>query len=164
MYIPYSSSTTLFVQYNKPLSGLRIYSIPTVCKKIPVKLHKHVTHTLTPKQQANLHIIDPHEEKYTLDLLEWPVHWLRATKQEVPPKLNHLMDLVYRADGFIFVTTEYNRAIPPALTNLLSHIPPMAYDKKTWALKAGLICSYSIGNLGGIVAAEQMRGMVAELG
>jgi len=76
-----------------------------------------------------------------------------------PPWLTDLRQKVEACDAYIVVTAEYNRCIPPALSNLLDHIDPPAYH-----FKAGSIVSYSMGPLAGCAAAMQMRCKLGELG
>lgn len=63
------------------------------------------------------------------------------------------------ADCFIFVTSEYNRTLPPALTNLMDHFPPSLFHHRPSA-----IVSYSVGSKGGIVANMDLRGFLCEFG
>lgn len=58
-------------------------------------------------------------------------------------------------DAFIFVTPEYNHSIPGSLKNAIDFI----YAE--WNNKAAGIVSY--GSMGGARAAEQLRGILAEL-
>jgi NAD(P)H-dependent FMN reductase len=59
------------------------------------------------------------------------------------------------ADGFIFVTPEYNGGYPAALKNALDHL------YKEWTGKPAVIVSY--GFHGGDKAAEQLRQVLARL-
>jgi len=76
-----------------------------------------------------------------------------------PPWLADLRQRVAACDAYIVVTAEYNRCIPPALSNLLDHVDPPAYH-----FKAGSIVSYSMGQGAGTSAAMQMRCLLGELG
>ena len=58
-------------------------------------------------------------------------------------------------DGFIFVTPEYNHALPAALKNALDYL----YAE--WNNKAAGFVSY--GSMGGVRAIEQLRQVMAEL-
>lgn len=40
------------------------------------------------------------------------------------------------------ISSEYNRAVPPAMVNLLDHLPPRSY-----AFKTSAIVSYSMGKI-----------------
>lgn len=59
-------------------------------------------------------------------------------------------------DGFIFVTPEYNGAIPASLKNALDYL----YAE--WAEKPAAIVSY--GGVGGVRAAESLRGLLSHIG
>lgn len=58
-------------------------------------------------------------------------------------------------DGYIFLTSEYNRSIPASLKNALDQ----AY--KEWNRKPAAIMAY--GSVGGARAAEHLRGIAIEL-
>ncbi|NKX52970.1 NADPH-dependent FMN reductase [Arthrobacter mobilis] len=58
-------------------------------------------------------------------------------------------------DGFVFVTSEYNHSVGPALTNALSFL------NAEFTNKAAGIVSY--GSMGGARAAEHLRGVLSEL-
>jgi len=62
---------------------------------------------------------------------------------------------IARFDGFVFVTPEYNSAIPAALKNAIDYL----YAE--WNDKAAGIVSYGV--YGGIRAAEQLRQTMAEI-
>ncbi|MFP4118714.1 MAG: NADPH-dependent FMN reductase [Candidatus Woesearchaeota archaeon] len=72
--------------------------------------------------------------------------------------MQYLHDIFAEADGFILVTGEYNRSIPPALTNLLNHF------MHEFFFKPSAIASCSAGAYGGVRAAMQMRIFASELG
>ena len=63
------------------------------------------------------------------------------------------------ADCFVFVTSEYNRTLPPALTNFMDHFPTSLFHHRPSA-----IVSYSIGNKGGIAANVALRSFLCEFG
>jgi NAD(P)H-dependent FMN reductase len=65
-------------------------------------------------------------------------------------------DRVDDADGFIFVTPEYNHGYPAPLKNAIDHL----YAE--WAHKPAAIVSYG-GHAGGYRAAEQLRQVLIEL-
>lgn len=59
-------------------------------------------------------------------------------------------------DGFLFVTPEYNRSIPPVLKNALDTASrPMGQN--LWSGKPGAIISVSPGGMGGMAANQQLR-------
>lgn len=64
-------------------------------------------------------------------------------------------DKIAQADGYLFVTAEYNHGIPASLKNALDYV----YEE--WTNKAAGIVSY--GSVGGVRAAEQLRLVLGEL-
>ena len=70
-----------------------------------------------------------------------------------------LQKKIESADCFVFVTSEYNRTLPPALTNFMDHFPPSLFYHRPSA-----IVSYSIGSQGGIAANMALRGFLCEFG
>jgi NAD(P)H-dependent FMN reductase len=62
---------------------------------------------------------------------------------------------VDEADGFVFVTSEYNHGYPASLKNAIDHIFP------EWHRKPVAFVGY--GNVGGARAIEQLREVVVEL-
>lgn len=58
---------------------------------------------------------------------------------------------IEQADGFIFVTSEYNHAPPATIKNAID------YAWKGWNYKPMSIISYSTGSIAGARAAEQLR-------
>ncbi|QOY60828.1 NADPH-dependent FMN reductase [Thermophilibacter immobilis] len=59
-------------------------------------------------------------------------------------------------DGFLFVTPEYNRSIPPVLKNALD-VASRPYGQNVWAGKPSGIVSVSPGSLGGFGANHHLR-------
>lgn len=64
-------------------------------------------------------------------------------------------DLIASFDGFIFVTPEYNHAIPAALKNAIDYL------FAEWHDKAAAFVSYGLN--GGVRAVEQLRMTLAEV-
>jgi len=62
---------------------------------------------------------------------------------------------IAEADGFIFVTAEYNHGYPAVLKNALD------YGYKEWKKKVAGFISY--GTAGGVRAVEQLRQVIIEL-
>ena len=98
-----------------------------------------------------------------LDLVDFPMPLFDLA---TPPSM---MDMPYEnevlakwqqkieeADGYIFITAEYNRGIPSSLKNAIDYL------YKEWVRKPMAVISY--GNIaGGTRAAEQLRTMSIEL-
>jgi NAD(P)H-dependent FMN reductase len=66
------------------------------------------------------------------------------------------LDTLARADGYVFVTPEYNHSIPGALKNAIDYV---AYQT---AQKAATIVSH--GGVGGARATEHLRNIASEMG
>lgn len=59
-------------------------------------------------------------------------------------------------DGVLFVTPEYNRAVPAAIKNAID-VGSRPYGKSVWAKKPAAIISVSQGAVGGFGANHQLR-------
>lgn len=118
-----------------------------------IKAARYVMKKLEARGHQAL-LIDPCE--YKLELLD------RMYKEyepgTVPAMLEKLADIIRRADGFVFVTAEYNHVPPPALVNLAD------YFLEEWFWRPALIVSYSGGRWGGTRATFVLRSMLSELG
>jgi chromate reductase len=69
---------------------------------------------------------------------------------------------VNSAQGLLFVTPEYNRSIPGVLKNALDHAS-RPYGQNAWAGKPAGILSGSIGSIGGALAQQHLRNVLAYL-
>ncbi|XP_066914003.1 uncharacterized protein [Clytia hemisphaerica] len=103
-----------------------------------------------------LEVIDPAD--YDLPVLKLPLHFHRDPSQ-APENLKQLNEIVMSADGYIIVTAEYNRSLPPALTNLMDHLPPTSFE-----FKSSGVVSYSMSNQGGVMAVASARPFLSEFG
>ena len=79
-------------------------------------------------------------------------------KGEAPAALEQLASKIRSADGFIFVTGEYNWGVQPGLKNLTDHF------LEEWFWRPGAIVSYSAGRLAGARAATAWHGTLSEMG
>lgn len=75
---------------------------------------------------------------------------------EIVPEAEQWAAQVERADGFLFVTPEYNHGYPAVLKNAIDHL----YHQ--WVHKPAAIISYG-GYAAGFRAAEQLRQVLVEL-
>lgn len=66
-----------------------------------------------------------------------------------PDEFKSLTKRIFEADGFIWVSPEYNGSFAPAMKNLIDHYP------KQFHKPIGIVTA-SNGNLGGMRAAQQM--------
>jgi len=75
-------------------------------------------------------------------------------KGHAPEALEQLARKIRGADGFVFVTGEYNWGVQPGLKNLLEE----------WFWRPAAIVSYSGGRLSGARAATAWHGTLSEMG
>ena len=77
---------------------------------------------------------------------------------QAPETLEMLADKIRAADGFVFVTGEYNWGMQPGLKNLTDHF------LEEWFWRPAAIASYSAGRLSGARAATAWHGTLSEMG
>ena len=77
---------------------------------------------------------------------------------EAPAAMQALAEQIVAADGFVFVTGEYNWGMQPGLKNLTDHF------LEEWFWRPAAIASYSAGRLGGARAATAWHGTLSEMG
>jgi NAD(P)H-dependent FMN reductase len=75
-----------------------------------------------------------------------------------PAALEKLAGKIRDADGFVFVTGEYNWGVQPGLKNLTDHF------LEEWFWRPAAIASYSAGRLSGAHAATAWHGTLCEMG
>ena len=79
-------------------------------------------------------------------------------KGQAPAALETLAGKIRDADGFVFITGEYNWGMQPGLKNLTDHF------LEEWFWRPAAIASYSAGRLGGARAATAWHGTLSEMG
>src|SRR5256885_12070599 len=79
-------------------------------------------------------------------------------KGEAPAVLERLAGQIRGADGFVFITGEYNWGIQPGLKNLTDHF------LEEWFWRPAAIASYSAGRFAGARAAIAWHGTLSEMG
>jgi NAD(P)H-dependent FMN reductase len=79
-------------------------------------------------------------------------------KGEAPAVLERLASQIREADGFVFITGEYNWGIQPGLKNLTDHF------LEEWFWRPAAIASYSAGRFAGARAALAWHGTLSEMG
>jgi NAD(P)H-dependent FMN reductase len=79
-------------------------------------------------------------------------------KGHAPEALVQLAHKIGDADGFVFVTGEYNWGVQPGLKNLTDHF------LEEWFWRPAAIVSYSAGRLSGARAATAWHGTLSEMG
>ncbi|NPU14639.1 NAD(P)H-dependent oxidoreductase [Bradyrhizobium sp. 83012] len=77
---------------------------------------------------------------------------------EAPAAMTELATKIRAADGFVFVTGEYNWGMQPGLKNLTDHF------LEEWFWRPAAIASYSAGRLSGARAATAWHGTLSEMG
>jgi NAD(P)H-dependent FMN reductase len=75
-----------------------------------------------------------------------------------PPVLEELAGKIRAADGFVFITGEYNWGMQPGLKNLTDHF------LEEWFWRPAAIASYSAGRFAGARAALAWHGTLSEMG
>src|SRR5713101_5895694 len=79
-------------------------------------------------------------------------------KGEAPERLEQLAAQIRDADGFVFITGEYNWGIQPGLKNLTDHF------LEEWFWRPAAIASYSAGRLSGARSGALWHGTLSEMG
>ncbi len=79
-------------------------------------------------------------------------------KGQAPAVLETLAGKIRDADGFVFVTGEYNWGMQPGLKNLTDHF------LEEWFWRPAAIASYSAGRFSGARAALAWHGTLSEMG
>src|ERR1700744_690508 len=79
-------------------------------------------------------------------------------KGEAPEKLEKLAGQIRGADGFVFITGEYNWGIQPGLKNLTDHF------LEEWFWRPAAIASYSAGRLAGTRSSYAWHNTLSEMG
>ena len=79
-------------------------------------------------------------------------------KGQAPEVLEQLARKIRDADGFVFVTGEYNWGVQPGLKNLTDHF------LEEWFWRPAAIASYSAGRFSGARAATAWHGTLSEMG
>jgi len=77
---------------------------------------------------------------------------------ETPPAMAALGEKIRKADGFLFVTGEYNWGMQPGLKNLTDHF------LEEWFWRPAAIVSYSAGRLAGARANSMWHPTLSEMG
>lgn len=80
------------------------------------------------------------------------------SKGHAPEPLERLAGKIREADGFVFITGEYNWGVQPGLKNLTDHF------LEEWFWRPAAILSYSGGRLSGARAATAWHGILSEMG
>ncbi len=79
-------------------------------------------------------------------------------KGSAPAAMEKLAGQIRDADGFVFITGEYNWGVQPGLKNLTDHF------LEEWFWRPAAIASYSAGRFAGARAATAWHGTLSEMG
>src|SRR3979411_1323166 len=79
-------------------------------------------------------------------------------KGHAPERLEQLAAQIRDADGFVFITGEYNWGVQPGLKNLTDHF------LEEWFWRPAAIASYSAGRLSGVRSGILWHGTLSEMG
>src|SRR3979490_1318501 len=91
----------------------------------------------------------------------WPMldrMYKEYPKGQAPAALETLAGKIRDADGFVFITGEYNWGMQPGLKNLTDHF------LEEWFWRPAAIASYSAGRFSGARAALMWHGTLSEMG
>jgi len=81
----------------------------------------------------------------------------------IPPKVNELIEKMKKADGYIFVSPEYNYSLPPVLVNTVAWVSRVGDDfRELFTLKTIQLATHSGG--GGTDVMNAMRAQFTKLG
>ncbi len=121
--------------------------------RLGIRLANYIVHNLS-QRGAEPELIDAKEVGLPiLDRMykEYP-------KGTAPTGLEMLAEKIRRADGFIFVTGEYNWGPQPGLKNLTDHF------LEEWFWRPAAIASYSAGRFSGVRSGTIWHGILSEMG
>jgi NAD(P)H-dependent FMN reductase len=98
-----------------------------------------------------------------IDAMQVGLPMLDRMYKEYPPgaapsALETLATKIRGADGFVFVTGEYNWSVQPGLKNLTDHF------LEEWFWRPAAIASYSAGRLAGARSGLAWHGILSEMG
>src|ERR1700758_4057793 len=79
-------------------------------------------------------------------------------KGEAPPALERLAGQIREADGFVFITGEYNWGVQPGLKNLTDHF------LEEWFWRPAAIASYSRTRISGARSGFAWHNILSEMG
>jgi NAD(P)H-dependent FMN reductase len=116
-----------------------------------------VARWLTEKVRERGHAVD------VVDPMEKPLPFVDKMYKEfeegkAPVEMQEIHEIFDRADGFLFVTPEYNRSTSATMKNTL--------DTFQWEFffKPAALASYSDGGFGGVRSVQHLQNIAIELG
>src|SRR5437762_5229469 len=118
-----------------------------------IRLAKYVVDGLT-KRGDEVELVDA--RSIALPMLDRM--YKEYAKGAAPPAMEALAEKIRVADGFVFITGEYNWGMQPGLKNLTDHF------LEEWFWRPAAIASYSAGRFSGARAATARHGTLSEMG
>lgn len=101
-----------------------------------------------------------------VNLVELNLPMYDSYKEEhdgIPTKVNELIEKMKKADGYVFVSPEYNYSLPPVLVNTVAWISRVGDDfRELFTLKTIQLATHSGG--GGSDVMNAMRAQFTKLG
>jgi chromate reductase len=99
-----------------------------------------------------------------LEFTEIPIgdlpHYNRDLDDEYPPVARGLKDTIASMDAVLFITPEYNRAIPGVLKNAIDWAS-RPYGENSFARKPSAVIGASVGAIGTAVAQQDLRSILS---
>src|ERR1700722_16903740 len=121
--------------------------------RLGIRLANFITSGLT-KRGDNAELMDA--KAINLPMLDRM--YKEYPKGSAPQAMETLAAKIRAADGFVFVTGEYNWGMQPGLKNLTDHF------LEEWFWRPAAIASYSAGRLSGARASTAWHGTLSEMG
>jgi NAD(P)H-dependent FMN reductase len=121
--------------------------------RLGIRLANYVVHSLSQRGAAP-ELIDA--KAVGLPMLDRM--YKEYPKGTAPAALETLAEKIRRADGFIFVTGEYNWGPQPGLKNLTDHF------LEEWFWRPAAVASYSAGRFSGVRSGTTWHGILSEMG
>jgi NAD(P)H-dependent FMN reductase len=115
-----------------------------------VRVAKYLQEVLSAKHKHHTGLIDMREINLP------PLQNVYTSPEAAPEEFRHIAERMFKANGFILVTPEYNGSYAAPMKNLLDHFPKQNH-------KPFGIVTASPGALGGIRATQQMLLLIAAL-
>jgi chromate reductase len=107
-------------------------------------------------------LADPDFAFHRLKIDDLPLYNQDLDHETPPESVARLRREVRAADGFLFVTPEYNRTITPLLANAL-HWASRPYGQNSWAGKPAAMAGASPGPIGTAAAGGHLRDLLSVL-
>lgn len=112
-----------------------------------------VAEQLAERDDVEVELIDLRD--YPLPFFDQPAPAAYTLRDYPDDAVRRWGEKVDEADGFVFVTSEYNHGYPASLKNAIDHIFPEFHRKP--------VAFVGYGNVGGARAIEQLRAVTIEL-